>query len=77
MLPPGPGNFYEGQCNGCAAVSYEANRRAVLGPSYNPSEGPPRLFLKDGSTITIGHLARRHQAREKGRRITRFDRHWR
>jgi hypothetical protein len=73
MLPPGPGNFYEGQCHPCAKASYEANR-AALGIAH---QGPPTIRLKDGSTITVGTLARRHHERERNRRSKRFGRAWR
>jgi hypothetical protein len=78
MLPPGPGNFYEGQCHGCAKASYEANRRASLGiPEGHPLPGPPPIRLKDGTSITIGELARRFHAKEEARRHRRLARRWR
>lgn len=68
--PPGPANSYEGQCHSCADASYEANL-ARLGIAR---EGPRLLRLKDGSTITVAALARRHRERDRGRR---FARNWR
>jgi hypothetical protein len=73
MLPPGPGNFYEGQCRGCSTASYRANR-AALGIACGD---PPLILLKDGSRVTVGEIARRHHERERNRRVKRFGRAWR
>jgi hypothetical protein len=67
MLPPGPGNFYQGHCNGCATASYRANR-AALGLACGC---PPLILLKDGSRVTVGEIARRHLRRDRERRARR------
>lgn len=41
-----------------------------------PSERPRTVALRDGSSIPIGELARRHFWREQGTRFTRYSRNW-
>lgn len=62
MLPPAPGNFYEGQCQSCAKQAFEDNRRAALSAYVRLQEGP-RVHLRDGTSISIRELAVRVMAR--------------
>ena len=68
MLPPGPGNFYTGKCQSCAAKEY---RESCLRAGYGEPEGLLTIHLKDGSTITVSELARRHRQRELERTASR------
>lgn len=69
MLPPGPANFYPGRCHRCAEAECYENSRRVTG---RDPEGPRRIPMRDGTTITIAELARRHRERERGYRFKRF-----
>lgn len=74
MLPPLPGNFYQGKCNPCAREAWEAGRRATYGPVIGPLEEPRRIPLRDGTLITVGQLAARHRERQARYRVTRWGR---
>jgi hypothetical protein len=60
MHPPGPANFYPGKCRSCAREEYRENQLRVFG---RVSQGPPKILLRDGTSITIGEFARRHTLR--------------
>jgi len=68
MLPPGPANFYPGKCQSCASTEALANHLRVTG---RPFEGPRPIPMRDGTSITIAELARRHRERERERRLNR------
>ena len=66
MRPPGPANFYPGQCNRCARKAHLQDHRRVFG---REPEGPRPIAMLDGSTLTIADLARRHRERERAHRL--------
>ena len=68
IRPPGPANFYTGKCNDCAHLAWEANHRATYGPLIGPLPGPPKLRMKDGTSITVAQFARRVREREQAHR---------
>ncbi|MDX3910885.1 MAG: hypothetical protein QHC67_13860 [Sphingobium sp.] len=59
MHPPTPGNTRRGMCKPCAVADYEADRMANFGHLTEPR----RLLQRDGTTITVAELARRHRER--------------
>lgn len=63
MRPPGPANFYSGKCNACARAEREESVRRTYGPLIGPLRGPRRIPMRDGTTITVAELARRHRER--------------
>ena len=69
MLPPGPGNFYPGKCQSCAGEEVRANRLKV---GCKDPEGPRPVHLRDGTTVTIGDIARHHRELEKTYRVKRW-----
>lgn len=59
MLPPFAANFYPGKCRTCARVEFEEDRLKTFGRL-----SVPRLIpMRDGSSITVAELARRHRER--------------
>ena len=66
MRPPGPANFYPGKCNSCASAEHLADHRRVFGGEL---EGPRRIAMLDGPSITVAQLARRHRDRERAYRL--------
>jgi hypothetical protein len=56
MRPPGPGNFYTGKCSGCATAERHADELRVFGKITTE---PPKIHLRDGTSITVADFARR------------------
>jgi hypothetical protein len=60
MLPPGPANFYPGKCRSCARAEYIESHWRVYGRA---PDGPRLIPMRDGTSITVAELARRHRQR--------------